>query len=268
MSKPQIKRAEEKKLGRIFLTQTFFQNIFWFRAEELGVSAENYPHCCHIYILWVRRNVSRATFLKQLCKHFNFLGVLVKIPWQQSSIIFNIDETAKSVSRNKLRKYFFQEKKKTILIFSRSWAKFFFAIREKLPAWLSKLQSTYFFNVLRENIYFLKLNMIPTFFGLWDEKKMGHSVKKFFSGSNQQKFALPEKYFDQKDFSFEKVFFSVIFFGVSVISLSFCKVVQSGVSNYRSTCGKKKNGEINLENLFFQSILLFEEKKLGLSAKQ
>ena len=193
--------------------------------------------------------------------------MLVKIPWQQSSIIFIIDETAKSVSRNKLRKYFFQEKKNYFNFF-KNLSEVFFAISEKLPAWLSKLQSTYFFNVLRENIYFLKLNMIPTFFRLWDEKKMGHSVKKFFSGSNQQKFALPEKYFDQNRFLFRESFFSVIFFGVSVISLSFCKVVQSGVSNYRSTCGKKKNGEINLENLFFQSILVFEEKKLGLSAKQ
>ena len=181
---------------------------------------------------------------------------------------FHYWRNCKECLEEQTKEIFFPGEKKTILIFSRFWAKFFFAISEKIPAWLSKLQSTYFFNVLRENIYFLKLNMIPTFFGLWNEKKMGHSVKKFFSGSNKQKFALPEKYFDQNRFLFRESFFSVILFGVSVISLSFCKVVQSGVSNYRSTCGKKKNGEINKENLFFQSILVFEEKKLGLSAKQ
>ena len=118
--------VQRKNLCRIFLTQMLFQNVFWFRAEELGVSAENYPHCCHIYILWVRRNVSRATFLKQLCKHFNFLGVLVKIPWQQSPIIFIIDETAKSVSRNKLRKFFFQEKKKIYFNFFQDLSEVFF----------------------------------------------------------------------------------------------------------------------------------------------
>ena len=138
----------------------------------------------------------------------------------------------------------------------------FFAISEKLPAWLSKLQSTYFFNVLRENIYFLKLNMIPTFFGLWDEKKMCHSVKKFFSGSNHQKFALPEKYFDQKRFLFRESFFSVIFFGVSVISLSFCKVVQSGVSNYRSMCGKKKMVKLTWKICFFNQFWSLRRKNL------
>ena len=58
---------------------------------------------------------------------------------------------------------------------------------------------------MSENIYFLKLNMISTFFGLWDEK-MGLSVKEFFSGFNQQKFALLEKYFDEKRFLFRKSF--------------------------------------------------------------
>ena len=188
--------------------------------------SENYPHGCQIYILWVRRNVSRATFLKQLCKHFNFLGVLVKIPWQQSSIIFIIDETAKSVSRNKLRKYFFQEKKKTILIFSRIWAKFFFAISEKLPAWLTKLQSTYFFNVLRENIYFLKLNMIPTFLGLWDEKKWDIQSKNFFQGPTNKN-SISREIFRSKQISLSrKFFFCYLFrsFSDFFVSLQSCSV--------------------------------------------
>ena len=58
--------VQRKNLCRIFLTQMLFQNVFWFRAEELAVLAENYPHGCQVYYLWVLRNISRATFLKQV----------------------------------------------------------------------------------------------------------------------------------------------------------------------------------------------------------
>ena len=130
--------VQRKYLGRVFLTPMLFQKVFWFRAEELAVLAENYPHRCQIYYLWVRRNISRATFLKQVFKHFNFFGVLVKIPWQQSTNIFIVDKIAKSVWRNKLTKNLFQEKKKLFYIFQ-VFERNFFAISEKIPAWLSKL---------------------------------------------------------------------------------------------------------------------------------
>ena len=44
--------------------------------------------------------------------------------------------------------------------------------------------------------------------------------------------------------------FIFIVFGVWVISLSFCKILWSGVSSHRSACGENKIGEIILENLF------------------
>ena len=94
-----------------------FQNVFWFRAEQLAVLVENYPHGCQTYYLWVRRNISRATFLKQVFKHFNFFGVLVKIPWQQSTIIFIVDKNAKSVWRNKLTKNLFRREKNYFVFF-------------------------------------------------------------------------------------------------------------------------------------------------------
>ena len=109
--------VQRKNLGRIFLTQMIFQKKIWFRAEELAVLAEYYPHRCQTYYLWVRRNISRATFLKQVFKHFNFFGVLVKIPWQQSTIIFIVDKNAKSVWRSKLTKNLFQEKKNYFVFF-------------------------------------------------------------------------------------------------------------------------------------------------------
>ena len=152
---------------------------------------------------------SRGTFSEQRfwSKSLN-ISIFSKCWWSfrdNSKQLFSLlTKLQKSVSRNNLRKNLLREKKSTSLVFSRFWA-VFFAFSEKFMAWLSKLQSTYLLKVLRENIYFWKLNMVSTFFGLW-EKKMGLSVKKFFSGFNQQKFALPEKYFDEKRFVFRKSF--------------------------------------------------------------
>ena len=39
---------QRKNLGRVFVRQMLFQNIFWFWAEKLGVLAEIYPHGCQI----------------------------------------------------------------------------------------------------------------------------------------------------------------------------------------------------------------------------
>ena len=66
----------------------------------------------------------------------------------------------------------------------------------------------------------------------------------------------------------KKFYFSVIIFGVWVIYLSLLKIFWSGVKNHRSACGDNKIVEINLKNLFFLTILDFDQKKLGLSAKQ
>ena len=48
----------------------------------------------------------------------------------------------------------------------------------------------------------------------------------------------------------KKFYFSVLLFGVGAISLSFCKFLQSGVSNNQSTCGEKKMKKLFFEKLF------------------
>ena len=53
-----------------------------------------------------------------------------------------------------------------------------------------------------------------------------------------------------------------------MISLSFCKVVESGVSNHRSSCGEKKLGKLNWKNCFLDQFWTLRKKKLGPSAKQ
>ena len=131
----------------------FFQNNFRFPADKLGVLAENYPHGCQIYILWVQRNIFRAAFLKQVFKHFNFFEVLVKFPWQQQTIVFIVDKIAKKCLEEQSKKNLLREKKSTSLVFSRFWA-VFFAFSEKFMAWLSKLQPKYLQKSLRKNSFF------------------------------------------------------------------------------------------------------------------
>ena len=160
--------------------------------------------------------------LKQIFKHFNFFEVLVKFPWQQRTNIFRVDKIAKSVFRNKLMKNLFREK--NYLNFFQNSERNFFAIDEKLPVWLSKLQSTYLSKVLRENIYFLKLNMISTFFGVWDEKSGSLSQKIFFRVQPTKIRASREKFCWKKISLSKKFSFSVIIFGVSVISFLFAKL--------------------------------------------
>ena len=143
-----------------------------------------------------------------------------------------------------------------------------FAISEKLPPRLSKLQSTYLFKVLRESIYFLKLNMASNFFGLWYEKKWVFQSRSFFQGSTNKNSRFQRNISMKKDFSFENVFF----FCYHLWSLSDFFVL---LQNCLVRCAKPPIivqraiiGKINLEKLFFFIQLLdFERKKLGLSAK-
>ena len=195
---------QRKNLGRVFVTQMLFQNVFWFRAEQLAVLVENYPHGCQTYYLWVRRNISRATFLKQVFKHFNFFGVLVKIPWQQSKIIFIVDKIAKSVSMNKLMKNLFQEKK-TILTFSSFWAKLFLLLAKNYRIGCQNCNLRIFARFWRKTYIFQKLNVFSNFFGI-EMKKIGLLVKKFSSGFVQQESALREKSFEENWFLFRKSF--------------------------------------------------------------
>ena len=118
-------------------------------------------------------------------------------------------------------------------------------------AWLSKLHSTYLLKVLRENIYFLKLNKISTFFGLWDEKNGSFSQKVFFQCSTNKNSRFRRNISKKKDFSFEKVFFFCCHFwslSDAFVLLQNCLVrcAKSPIIVQRGNIGKK-----SLENLFF-----------------
>ena len=168
----------------------FFRNIFRFWAEELGNLAEKCWQGSQNHIHWVRRNTFTATFLKKVCKHFNLFGLSVKFPWQQRKIKIRADKTAKNVSRSKLRKNLLQKKKNTNLFFSSFKATFTYIFREKLRAWLSKLQPTYLSKILRFN-NFWKLHNVQT--SDFEMKKVRTLVEKVCSGFLQQDITPPEE---------------------------------------------------------------------------
>ena len=94
-------------------------------------------------------------------------------------------------------------------------------------------------NFWGKTVFFLKLNLIANFFGLRDEK-IGLLVKNFPSGFLQQEFALPEKCLEEKWNLFRQSFiFLLSFLEFEWFLCLFCKVLLSGVSNNRSTCGGK-----------------------------
>ena len=98
-------------------------------------------------------------------------------------------------------------------------------------------------------------------------------LKNFSSGFLQQEIALPENYFEEKWFLFRRSFvFLLSFLEFEWFACLSCKILQSGVSNQQSTRREKKIGEINLPKTCFfinkKSVLDFEQKQLGLSAKQ
>ena len=204
----------------------FFQNIFGFSAEKLGVSAENYTHGCLIYILWVWRKIFRATFLKQVFKHFKFSGVLQKFPWQHRTILLRVDKIAKSVSRNKLRKKLFQEKKKHYFNFFKILSENFFLLLAKNSRHGCQNCNLRIFSRFWGKTFF---------FSNWTwfqpssdcEKKINRAFnpKVLFRVHTTKIRASREKNWGKKRFLFPKFYFSVIAFGVWVISWSFCKVV-------------------------------------------
>ena len=93
-------------------------------------------------------------------------------------------------------------------------------------------------------------------------KKMGLSVKKFFSVFNQQKFALPEKYFEEKRFLFRKSFLFLLSFLEFEWCLCLIAKLFSQVCQITDHCAERKYWEKEpWKFVFFYSIFgLWAEK--------
>ena len=100
------------------------------------------------------------------------------------------------------------------------------------------------------------------------KKKWDIQSKNFFQGPTNKNSRFQRNISIKTDFSFEKVFFLLSFSEFQWFLCLFAKLFSQVCQTTDQRAERKKNGEINLENLFFQSILVSEEKKLGLSAKQ
>ena len=124
-----------------------------------------------------------------------------------------------------------------------------------------------FKNFWGKTVFFLKLNKIANFFGLRDEKNRAFSKKVLFRVFTTGIRASREMFWGKMISLSEKFSFSVIIFGVWVISLPFLQISLVRCVKPPIIVRREKNGEINLEKLFFQSILNLRKKKLGFSAK-
>ena len=97
-----------------------------------------------------RRKTFTAKFLKQVCKHFNFFGLLVTFLWQQPEKIFRVDKTVKN-PEEQTREKLIPTEKKLLFYFFKNLSEVFVTFSEKLPAWLSKLQPTWLSKISRFN---------------------------------------------------------------------------------------------------------------------
>ena len=94
-------------------------------------------------------------------------------------------------------------------------------------------------------------------------KKMGLSIKEFFSGFNQQKLALPEKYFDEKRFLFRKCFlFLLSFLEFQWFFCLFAKFFSLVCQTTDQRRERKKLGKLTWKNSFFNQFWTLRRKNL------
>ena len=165
----------------------------------------------------------RSNILKQVSKLINFFGILVKFPRQHRKIILRVDKTAKNVWRKKLRRILFQEKKTYYFKFFKILREVSLPLAKNYRHGCQNRNLSTFRKVWGKLVFFINGTCLQTSSD-FEIKKIGLLVRKFSSGFLQQEFELPEECLEEKGFLFRENFF-VIFFGVRVISLSFCKFV-------------------------------------------
>ena len=106
--KPSVQR---ENLFIFFLLQMFFFETF---SDFEQRNLEFYQKSTSMVVtttFYGSGGTLRSNISKQVLKHINFFGSLVKFPRQHRKIIFRVDKAAKNVWRKKLRNFFFQEKK-------------------------------------------------------------------------------------------------------------------------------------------------------------
>ena len=137
-----------------------------------------------------------------------------------------------------------------------------FAISEKLPPRLSKLQSTYLFKVLRESIYFLKLNMASTFFGLWEENMGSLSQRVFFRVQPTKIRASTGIFRWQKISLSKKIFFLVDFLEFQWFLYLFAKLFSLVFQTTDQRRERKKLGNLTWKICFFNQFWTLRRKNL------
>ena len=152
--------------------------------------------------------------------------------------------------------------KKTILIFFKFLSEVFFAISDKLPAWLSKLQSTYLCKVLGKNIFFESEHDLK-FLRTLRWKKWVFQSKSFFQGSTNKNSRFQRNISMKKDFSFENVFFFCCHFWLFRDFFVFLQMLFSQVCQTTDQRRERKHlRKVTWKICFFKSFLDLRRKNL------
>ena len=185
----------------------------------------------------------------------------MKFPGQQRTIIFRVDKTAKSASRNKLRKNSFREK--NYFNFFKILSEVFFCYCRKITGMVVETAIYVSFQGFEGKPLVLKIEHYFNLLRTLRWKKMGHSVKKYFSGFSQQKFGLPEKCVDENKFLFRKSFLFLLSFLEFEWCLCLFAKLFSQVCQITDQCAeRKKLGNLIWKSCFFNHFRKLRQKTL------
>ena len=153
--------------------------------------------------------------------------------------------------------------RKTILIFSKFWAKFFFCYCRKITGMVVETAIYVSFQGFEGKPSVLKIEHYSNLLRTLRWKKMGHSVRKYFSGFSQQKFALPEKCVDENKFRFRKSFLFLLSFLEFEWFLCLFAKLFSQVCQITDQCAERnKLGNLIWKSCFFNHFWKLRQKNL------
>ena len=117
MSKPQLRRTEQKFRGKFSLANVFSKLFQVLSRGTWKLSRKWLAELSKPHSMGPEEHVHSNIFEASL-NHFNFPGLLLKFPWQQRKINFRVDKNAKNVSRGKVREKFTPKEKSLLIYFS------------------------------------------------------------------------------------------------------------------------------------------------------
>ena len=162
----------------------------------------------------------RSNILKQVLKHINFFWIISGVSKTTSKNYFQGWQNRKKCLEEEPKENFIPREKNLLFYIFQNFARSLFTISEKLQHGCQNRNLSTFRKFWGKLIFF-KWNMFANIFGFRDVKNRAFSQKIFFRVFTTGIRASRGMFWGKKISLSKKFFFSVIFFGVWVILLSF-----------------------------------------------